>query len=429
MVMELSLDDAVDGGFSAQLEWLRKLVELPSNTDDKEDVERAAEFVDSTMSDMGFDIETTGGGLRAYTRIYHLNLPQQETWAEEESALALVGHVDTVYPTHWDWNQDVDDGYIRGPGVMDMKGGLSVIVFALKALQATNQEVFESLKVRFYINTDEEKGSGTSKHVFEDFAPLMSKALVFEPGRTEPDRDKIVTGRKGSAPFEISATVTGFPQHAGGRHEEGANALHALMLLAHKIESMTDYESGLTFSVVIDPEDDVDNDSKRNSTMKRNVLPGYARFQVDCRYVNKGSVDEAIESLREDIANWNFPGLSDKNPRLIERVKRAVLDIRFMGERDRGRPPMPGTPNIKLCERYSRHADECGLGSGPAKIQGGVSDANYIADNGVPVIDGLGPYGKNAHSLQDHDEWFDPESLRKRTKALARFLLEYSSSC
>ena len=59
-----------------------------------------------------------------------------------------------------------------------------------------------------------------------------------------------------------------------------------------------------------------------------------------------------------------------------------------------------------------------------AGIQGGVSDANNIADNGVPVIDGLGPYGKNAHSLQDHDEWFDPESLRKKTKALARYLLE-----
>ena len=423
-VMELSLDDAVDGGFSAQLEWLRKLVELPSNTDDKEDVERAAEFVDSTMSDMGFDIETTGGGLRAYTRIYHLNLPQQETWAEEESALALVGHVDTVYPTHWDWNQDVDDGYIRGPGVMDMKGGLSVIVFALKALQATNQEVFESLKVRFYMNTDEEKGSGTSKHVFEDFAPQMSKALVFEPGRTEPERDKIVVERKGSAPFDISATVTGFPQHAGGRHEEGANALHALMLLAHKIESMTDYESGLTFNVVIDPEDDVDDDSKMNSTMKRNVLPGYTKFQVDCRYVNKGSVDEAIESLREDIANWNFPGLSEMNPRLIKRVERADLVIHFTSERDCGRPPMPSAPNIELCERYSRHADACGLGSGPASIQGGVSDANNIADNGVPVIDGLGPYGKNAHSLQDHDEWFDPESLRKKTKALARFLFE-----
>ena len=428
MVMEHQLDDAVDRNFDGQLEWLRQLVELPSNTDDRENVERAAMFVDRTMEDMGFDIETNcasaGGGLRADTRIYHLNLPQQETWGEEERALALVGHVDTVYPTHWDWNQDVDDGYIRGPGVADMKGGLSVIVFALKALQATNQEVFESLKVRFFMNTDEEKGSGTSKHVFQDFAPQMSKALVFEPGRTEPERDKIVTERKGSAPFDISATVTGFPQHAGGRHEEGANALHALMLLLNKIESMTNYDSGLTFNVVIDPELDVDDDSKRNSTMKRNVLPGYARFQVDCRYQNKGSVDEAIESLREDIANWNFPGLSEMNPRLIERVKRAVLVIHFESERDCGRPPMPSAPNIELCERYSRHADACGLGSGPAGIQGGVSDANNIADNGVPVIDGLGPYGKNVHSLQDHDEWFDPESLRKKTKALARFLLE-----
>ena len=210
---------------------------------------------------------------------------------------------------------------------MDMKGGLSVIVYALKALLATNQEVFDSLKVRFFMNTDEEKGSETSKRVFEEFAPEMSKALVFEPGRTEPERDKIVVERKGSAPFEISASVTGYPQHAGGRHEEGANALSALMLLAHKIESMTDYESGLTFNVVIDPEDDVGDDSKMNSTMKRNVLPGEAKFQVDCRYVNKGSVDEVIEVLREDIANWNFPGLSGMDDRLIKRVQLSLILI------------------------------------------------------------------------------------------------------
>ncbi len=423
--MKFSLDNAVDEGFDRQLEWLRNLVELPSNTDDKENVESAAAFVDRAMDDLGFGIERREDprGLRADHRIY-----TSRATAEDDRALALVGHVDTVYPVHWDWKEG-DDGNIRGPGVMDMKGGLSVIVFALKALAQSNPEEFERLKVRFIMNTDEEKGSESSRAIFQDYAARMSEALVFEPGRTEPDKDKIVTERKGSAPFDIVATVTGFPQHAGGKHEEGSNALHALMLLAHRIESMTDYVRGLTFSVVIDPELDVDDDAKRNSKMKRNVLPGYASFQVDCRYQIKGSVDEAVESLREDIENWNLPGLSDMNPRLIERVKRAVLDIRFMGERDRGRPPMPGTPNIKLCERYSRHADECGLGSGPAKIQGGVSDANYIADNGVPVIDGLGPYGKNAHSLQDHDEWFDPESLRKRTKALARFLLEYSSSC
>ena len=70
--MELSLDDAVDGSFDRQLKWLRELVELPSNTDDIENVERAARFVDRTMDNLGFDIELAfTDGSRADHRIYH----------------------------------------------------------------------------------------------------------------------------------------------------------------------------------------------------------------------------------------------------------------------------------------------------------------------------------------------------------------------
>ncbi len=414
--MKIEIDSFVDSGFENQLEWLEQLVGLPSNTENKEDVERAAEFVDNKMEDLGFSIlrREDPNFLRADHRIYSSNAT-----SEEDVAICLVGHIDTVYPIHWEWER-INENKIKGPGVMDMKGGLAVIVFALDAIKRASPTLFNRLKIRFIMNSDEEKGSTSSRRIFQsEYSDRISEALVFEPGRTEPEKEKVVVERKGSAPFEIVASVAGFPQHAGGRHQEGGSALHALMLLGSKIESMTDYDNGLTFNVTF-PKDSTPEHGKRN------VIPSEARFLVDCRYAVPGSVEAAIEKLNNDISNLNFDGTSDLDSRLIERLKRVEMMIIFQGEGLTGRPPMIMNKNLDLCNRYSRHAKECGLGHGRASLQGGVSDANFISETGIPVIDGLGPYGKNAHSLEDHDEWFDPESLRKRTKALARFLLDES---
>ncbi len=72
---------------------------------------------------------------------------------------------------------------------------------------------------------------------------------------------------------------------------------------------------------------------------------------------------------------------------------------------------------------YERHAASVGLGTGEAARQGGASDANFIAAQGTPCIDGLGPAGAHAHR---EDEWASLESLAKRTEALARFLAEHA---
>lgn len=405
------IDSQVDCNFEEQLSWLRELVELPSDTDNRDNVEKAATFVDSTMEELNFQMERREdkSGVRADHRIY-----SSGATSDGDTTLALVGHVDTVYPDHWNWGRDDESGPIYGPGVMDMKGGLSVIVFALKALKGARPEQFKKLKVLFIMNTDEEKGSRSSKSIYQELADSgrMSSALVFEPGRAE---DKIVTQRKGSAPFTVNAK--GLSAHAGLNHRDGSNALHTLMLVGHHIESMTDYDKRISFNVVINP------DAEANKSMKRNVVPKEASILVDCRFEQPGDADAAIKSLRDDIENWQLPGLEEMKPELAERVRRVGLEVDFNGENDEGRPPMNSTADIEdLRIRYEKHGEKCGLKVGAAPRQGGVSDANLIASHGVPVIDGLGPYGENAH--KNGEEWFDPESLEKRTKALARFLCE-----
>ena len=416
------LEGVVEDNFDEQLKFLRKLVESPSFTEHPDDVEEASLLIDKEMKGLGFTRVLYPARCRASHRIYS----SAATHADDK-ALALVGHVDTVYEKRWSepWRygptlaDDDELGMIYGPGVLDMKGGLSVIVFALKALQAARPEVFGGLKVRFLMNTDEEKGSRTSRRMFKDSSTLMTGALVFENGR---DDDEIVIMRKGIAPFEITAKVDldedgkPYPQHAGGKHREGSNALHALMLAGHLVESMTDYGTELTFNVTIKPK------VKINSDMTRNVMPNEAALIVDCRYNSTVDLNRALDLLRDRFAEMDLPGLKDMKAELIERVKRTKLSFELEPD---GRPPMHNTPaNTELCERYSRHARDCDLGSGPAPLQGGGSDANLLADMSVPVIDGLGPFGKGAHSVGPEKEWIDPESLKKRTKALARFLLE-----
>ena len=82
-------------------------------------------------------------------------------------------------------------------------------------------------------------------------------------------------------------------------------------------------------------------------------------------------------------------------------------------------------PTRELRLRYERHASAAGLGTGEAPLQGGGSDASLLSAAGVPSIDGLGPYGQHFH---ERTEWCSLESLRRRTEALATFLLARASS-
>ena len=119
----------------AQVPWLRQLVELPSHSAAREDVEAAARCLDQAMGDLGFSCETFSDpqGRYADHRVY-----SSPALSPSTPALALVGHVDTVFPRHMnftrferDVNEDGTPGdIIRGPGVLDMKSGLSVIVLA-----------------------------------------------------------------------------------------------------------------------------------------------------------------------------------------------------------------------------------------------------------------------------------------------------------
>ncbi|MEM9193853.1 MAG: M20/M25/M40 family metallo-hydrolase [Myxococcota bacterium] len=374
---------AVRSAFEAeQIPWFRALVEQPSCTREPQDVEAAARLVDQAMVDLGFPLarHADSEGRFADHRVYRRHAP--------EPAVALVGHVDTVFPRSlgfFGFRREGDQ--VFGPGVLDMKSGLSVVVFGLRALRAAARDAFDGLRVCFVCVSDEEVGSPSSRDLYAQLAPTLRRALVFEGGRTE---DRVVTGRKGGAFFRLKAE--GRAAHAGNHHRDGVNAIAALAPLVAEVEALTDYDCGVTCNVGV----------IRGGTAK-NTVPDAAEMEIDVRFVDPSDGERIEHALR---------ALAASEPPVVG------ASLRLEGEITR--PPMRPTAEAQLLRHhYEACAAEVGLRVGEAPLQGGGSDANLLSSLGVPSIDGLGPYGRHFHRT---DEWSSLESLRARTEALALFL-------
>lgn len=392
-----ALRQAVAQAFeSEQVPFFADLVNTPSHTRAKADVEVAAAKLDAVMAPLGFSrrLVADPDGVFADHRIF------ESPAVTDTPCLALVGHVDTVFPRSLGFLEySREDDIVRGPGVLDMKSGLSCIVFALRALAKVAPDALAKLPVRFVCNSDEEVGSPSSEPIFAELAPKTSEAMVFEGGR---DGDQIITQRKGGGMFTL--TVTGRAAHAGIDHAAGVNAIAALCHLVRRVEALTEYDRGITANVGL----------IEGGTAK-NTVPEHAKCIIDTRFLTVADSKEVFAALRALAADpWD-----DAVP---ERLRAATVVLGGAITR----PPMESSAASQaLRRRYEAHAAATGLQIGQAPRQGGGSDANLLSAHGVPCIDGLGPFGKFFHKPQ---EWSSLSSLRMRTQALACFLADHADN-
>lgn len=385
--LDEALGRAVEARFeSEQVPFLARLVEQPSCSREPEDVELAAKILDERAEGLG--LRTTRlpdpDGFYADHRLY-----QTEGTGPDDASLGLVGHVDTVFPREmgfFGFERDGDTAH--GPGVLDMKSGLSSIFFALEAVREVTGGL--SFPLRVIVNSDEEVGSRSSHAHFGRLAPSLREALVFEAGRA---RDEIVIRRKGTGSFQIIAR--GRAAHAGLAHADGVNAIEALALVLPKVGELTDYDRGLTFNVGL-----------VRGGSSANTVPAEARCDIDSRLIDPADDPRGVAALERVVAEAELPA----------RLAGATLELKGLYHR----PPMVDTHESReLMRRYGAQAVKVGLSDQDAPLQGGGSDANLLAAAGVPVIDGLGPSGSGIHRT---DERCSLDSLRRRTIALARFL-------
>jgi glutamate carboxypeptidase len=301
--------------------------------------------------------------------------------------IALVGHLDTVFPPGTFEGYRRDGELARGPGVLDMKGGLVVAAFAVRAL-AESVGLDGIPPLRIVIVSDEEIGSPEGQGVIREAIAGASACLVFEAGRKG---DAIITRRKGTGAVTVRAF--GKAAHAGANHRDGANALWALAKVVDRIQSLTDYDRGVTTNV-----------GKVTGGQGKNTVPDRADALVDLRFVTAADGEWLEARVREVAAE----------------AAAAVPGTRVEVEGGVARLPLERTDaSAALMRAYGACARAYGLGDTEAALVGGGSDASTSSAMGIPSIDGLGPRGSGFHT---HDEQIEVVTLVPKAQALAQFL-------
>jgi glutamate carboxypeptidase len=343
------------------LALLRELVEIESPTGDTEELR---ERVVMELAELGFAVELDGAGIRAER-------------AGEGAPLLLLAHLDTVWERgaleRMPWR--VEDGRAYGPGAYDMKGGIVVMLEAVRRSGTTRA-------LRVVCTPDEEIGSPDGRRLLAAAAEGAGAAFVVEP----PDgAGHLKTARKGIGRFRY--TISGKPAHSS-MPERGPSAIDELARLVLRLHALADPAAGVTLNVGV-----------VGGGTRENVVAAVAFADVDVRIAttaDRDRLDEELHALEPDT-----PGTS----------------LELTGSWTR--PPMERSPGAaKLFEAAREHGRELGLSLEETSSPGG-SDGNLVAALGVPVLDGLGAPGGGAHAEDEHVEI---DQLEPRAELLARLL-------
>lgn len=301
----------------------------------------------------------------------------------------LMGHMDTVFfkgePERRPFT--IKDGKAYGPGVLDMKGGVTILLSTLQALEAAGVSDFP---VKVILDADEEPA-----HCFSDAPEVIRKEAVgakcafnFETGFTD---NSLVVQRKGCWRFFVEAYGRGC--HVGNDPENGRSAI---LEMAHKIieiEKLTDFSKEYNVNV----------GTIEGGTVA-NAAPAYCKVECDFRYTHPEDLPVLRQKVADVCAKTYVP---DTTTKVSDNVGFAVM------------PRLAG--NMTLLTIAQEVAEESGFRKPEARLCGGGSDAAYTTAAGVPTLCAVGVEGARNHTVE---EWADVESLFRRAKQMAGILLK-----
>jgi glutamate carboxypeptidase len=303
----------------------------------------------------------------------------------------LCGHYDTVFGPDDPFQRTtlLDPSRLTGPGVIDMKGGIVVMLSALEALEASPWA--GGLGWEVLLVPDEELGSPGSAPLIEQAARRSAVGLVFEPGFPNGD---VVRNRLGSGTFRMVAQ--GRAAHSGRDFGDGRNAVVALARVATAAHALNDGGNRVIVNV-----------ARLAGGGPVNVVPDRAEVEIGVRAASAADADRVTVRLRE---------IADAAAR--EHGVAIEVEGRFH------RPPRVVDDRWDaLFDAYRRAAADLGQQVGWVDA-GGSSDANLLTAAGLPTLDGLGPQGTGMHSPE---ETCLLDSLPRRAAAAALFLMRLAA--
>ena len=359
---------------AAMLSLIQRMVEIESPSDNKAAVDKMGEF-------LAQEFQNQGGQVKVHKAADYGNHLQIEfAGTKDQKPVMLLGHYDTVWPlgTLAGMPFRVEAGRAYGPGVLDMKAGIVMMMFALRALKEAKAN---HRPVKIFLDTDEEVGSASSRPSTEAIARDCEAVLVLEPA--QGPQGFLKTSRKGVGDFTIR--VRGRASHSGVDFEKGQSAIIELARQILEVTKFVDVSRGITV-----------NPGVIQGGTRSNVVAAEASAEVDIRVARMADKAE----LEQKFAN-----LRPFNPQCKLEITGGL-----------NRPPMERTSGtVRLFEIAQRLAKDIGINLRESSTGGG-SDGNFTSALGIPTLDGLGAVGEGAHAA---NESIVLDELPKRTAILA----------
>jgi glutamate carboxypeptidase len=357
------------------VDTIRDLVKIESPSDNKPAVDRIAAF-------LALRFEALGGRTRLHRSTdfgdnLQIDFPSDAT----RKPVLLLGHYDTVYPlgTLASMPCEIENGRLRGPGVLDMKSGIALMLHAIAALQAWHGKLPRPVTV--FLVSDEEVGSHSSRKITEALAKESAGVLVLEPAAGL--RGAVKTARKGVG--EYTLRVKGIAAHAGLDPGKGHSAILELARQIAVISKLNNLQQGVSV-----------NPGIVQGGTRTNVVAAEASVDVDVRIKSAkqaSGLDRKLRSLKAFDRHCRLEMTGGINRLPMERTAGVAALYKKAQE---------------IARQIEWKLEEAAVGGG--------SDGNFTAGMGIPTLDGLGGVGDGAHAVH---EFIVTSELPRRALLLA----------
>jgi glutamate carboxypeptidase len=385
---------------------LETVVNMNSGTMNLAGVREVGDVFRAELDALGFTTQWIDGA--PFERAGHLVAKRDR----DGPRLLLIGHLDTVFEpdSRFQRFEQLNDSTARGPGVVDMKGGNVVIIYALKALDAAG--VLERMSITVVMTGDEERSGrplAAARASLVEAAEWADIAIGFENGDSNPRT--AVVARRGSTGWQLR--VSGRPAHSSQifREAVGAGAIYEASRILYRFYEELSGERLLTFNPgVMLAGTDVDYDaaqSRGTAFGKSNVVAEHAVVTGDLRAISQEQLAHAKERMRRIVAHH---------------LPHTEAEITFI---DSYPPLAPTDGNRQLLALYDRVSRDLGFGSVTAADprSAGAADVSFTAGLVEMALDGLGPGGGDDHTV---DEFIDLPTLSLQAKRAAVLLYRLS---
>jgi len=297
--------------------------------------------------------------------------------------IALTGHYDTVYPADTLFRQvgRRPDGALHGPGIADMKGGISVMLAALAAFE--RHPAADRLGYTVLLSPDEETGSLASAPLLAELGASAHVGMTYEPALAD---GTLVSARKGSGNFHV--LVTGRAAHAGRDFASGRNAILAAARIAQALAALNGKREGVTVNV-----------ARIDGGAPLNMVPDVAVLRFNARLPDAESEAWLMRGIEEALAEGRGDGLGAELHGGITR---------------KPKPFVPAQQRLFEAVREAGTLIGQSLAWAPS---GGVCEGNNLFAAGLPGIDTLGVRGGEIHSEREY-AWCESFAERAQLSAL-----------